>query len=68
MAKMTIAKSTNSPICSNGAIALMMDFKTTCRPIREMKLYYNCSKAQIEVLDCLNENEGKDFTEIESNN
>lgn len=30
---MTMANSTNNPICSNGAIALIMDFSTTCRPV-----------------------------------
>lgn len=32
MAKMTIANNTSNPICNNGAIALMMDFNTTCKP------------------------------------
>lgn len=32
MANMMMANNTNSPIWSNGAIALMMDFNTTCRP------------------------------------
>lgn len=32
MAKMTMANKTNNPIWRSGAIALMIDFKTTCRP------------------------------------
>ena len=32
MAKMTMANSTSNPICSNGAIALMIDLSTTCKP------------------------------------
>lgn len=37
MANMTIANNTNKPICSNGAIALMIDFKTTCKPAQGIK-------------------------------
>ena len=32
IAKITIANKTNNPICSNGAMALIIDFKTTCKP------------------------------------
>lgn len=32
MAKMTMAKSTSSPIWSKGAMALMIDLSTTCKP------------------------------------
>ena len=45
MAKMTIAKSTNKPICSKGAIALMMDFSTTCRP-KKSKVRKDITKQQ----------------------
>jgi len=37
IANMMIANNTNKPIWSSGAIALMMDFSTTCRPIRGEK-------------------------------
>lgn len=36
MANMTIAKRTSKPICRRGAMALMMDLSTTCRPVRGM--------------------------------
>lgn len=32
IANMTIANKTNTPIWSKGAIALIIDFKTTCKP------------------------------------
>lgn len=32
IANMTIANKTKSPIWSNGAIAFIIDFKTTCKP------------------------------------
>lgn len=32
MANITIANSTKRPICSNGAMAFIMDLSTTCRP------------------------------------
>ena len=32
IAKMTIANRTKSPIWSNGAMAFIIDFKTTCKP------------------------------------
>lgn len=33
IAKITIANNTKRPICSKGAIALIIDFKTTCKPV-----------------------------------
>ena len=35
MANITMAKSTSNPICSKGAIALMIDLSTTWRPAYE---------------------------------
>lgn len=33
IANITIANNTKRPICSKGAIALIIDFKTTCKPV-----------------------------------
>jgi len=35
MAKITIANKTSKPICSNGAMAFIMDLSTTWRPAKQ---------------------------------
>lgn len=48
IANMMIANNTNNPIWSSGAIALIMDFSTTCKPTRkENDNLYLASKMQI---------------------
>lgn len=48
MANITIANNTKRPICSNGAIAFIMDFKTTCKPVNEIVNFFQEKRIKIK--------------------
>lgn len=51
IANITIANRTNSPIWSNGAIALIIDFKTTCKPeIQEKYISFQVSVYLLKIM------------------
>lgn len=38
IANITIANKTSNPICNRGAMAFIMDFRTTCKPVRRTQI------------------------------